>query len=227
LLILGAASMTLVSAGGALDTLAQRRWPSLLLRRCGNERIEAALIRFGVCAYMVLLWGKIGIAPWSMTSDGAVLTPELLVHGPWLGRLQLATGLMVVFRRDCPLGGLGILALYGIGIADYGLFHMIDYTIFVGLAGYLALSHPFFDRRPAWQQWRVPLIAATLGFSLMWTVIEKFLYPAWAAAVVAAHPVITSAFRHRSSSSPRASSNSVWPFICWWDAACCASTRRS
>jgi hypothetical protein len=143
---------------------------------------------------MVLLWGRIGLAPWSMVGEGAVLTPELLVQATWLGWLQLATGVMVVFRRTCPLGALGMFALYALGVAQYGLFHMMDYTIFVGLGGYLALTHPFFDRRPAWQQWRVPLIAATLGFSLMWTGIEKFLYPAWAAVVLAAHPIITASF---------------------------------
>ena len=101
---------------------------------------------------------------------------------------------MVVFRRTCPLAGLGMFALYGIGVADYGLFHMMDYLIFVGLGGYLVLSHPFFDRRPAWRQWRVSLIAATLGFSLMWTGIEKFLYPAWAAIILTAHPIVTFSF---------------------------------
>ena len=194
LLVLGAASMTLVSAGGLLDTLALRRWPSLLRHGARSEMLEEALIRFGVGSYMLLLWARIGVAPWSTAGEEAVLTPELLAQAAWVGWLQLATAVMVVFRRTCPLGGLGMFALWAIGVADYGLFHMMDYTIFVGLAGYLALSHPFFDRRPAWQQWRVPLIAATLGFSLMWTGIEKFLYPAWAAVILTAHPIITLSF---------------------------------
>lgn len=194
LLVLGVASTTLLSAGGMLDTLALRRWPSLLRRGRRSEMIEEALIRCGVGSYMILLWDRIGVAPWSTAREGAVLTPELLVPGTWLGWLQLATAVMVVFRRTCPLGALGMFALYGIGVVHYGLFHMTDYMIFVGLAGYLALSHPFFDRRPTWQQWRVPLIAGTLAFSLMWTGIEKFLYPAWTAVILAAHPIITISF---------------------------------
>jgi hypothetical protein len=194
LLILGAVAVTLVSAGGALDALALRRRPSLLRRWERSEILEEALIRLGVGSYMVLLWGNIGEAPWSTAGEGVVLTPELLAQASWLGWLQLGTGVMVVFRRTCPIAALGMLALYGTGVVRYGLFHMVDYTIFVGLAGYLALSHPFFDRRPAWQQWRTALIALTLGFSLMWTGIEKFLYPEWAAIVLAAHPIILLSF---------------------------------
>ncbi len=54
LLVLGAAAMTLVSAGGGLDTLALRRWPSLLRQGARSEIIEEALIRFGVGSYMLL-----------------------------------------------------------------------------------------------------------------------------------------------------------------------------
>src|SRR4029077_7775493 len=64
LLVLGAASMTLVSAGGGLDTLALRRWPSLLRHGARSEIIEESLIRLGVASYMLLLWARIGVSPW-------------------------------------------------------------------------------------------------------------------------------------------------------------------
>jgi len=194
LLILGAVATTLVSAGGGLDTLALRRWPFLLRRGRTSQSLEEALIRLGVGAYMLLLWAKLGVAPWGTAGEEAVLTPELLAQAAWVGWLQLATAALVVFRLTCPLAGLGMFALWAIGVGQYGLFHMMDYLIFVGLAGYLALTHPVFDRRPAWQEWRVSLIAASLGLSLMWTGIEKFLYPAWAGIILTAHPIITFSF---------------------------------
>ncbi len=127
LLVLGAAAMTLVSAGGGLDTpgLAPLALPASArgkIPRC----IEEALIRFGVGSYMLLLWARIGVAPWGTAGEEAVLTPELLAQAAWVGWLQLATAVMVVFRRTCPLGGLGMFALWAIGVADYGLFHMMD-----------------------------------------------------------------------------------------------------
>ena len=35
---------------------------------------------------------------------------------------------------------------------------------------------------------------ATVAFSLMWTGVEKLLYPQWAAVVIAAHPIVTLGF---------------------------------
>ena len=107
---------------------------------------------------------------------------------------------LVVSRRWGALNGaakgvaLGLLTVYGVGIARYGLFHMIDYAFFAGLAAYLALSGPYFDRRPELQRWRVSILAGTVAFSLMWTGIEKLLYPQWTAVVLAAHPIVTMGF---------------------------------
>jgi hypothetical protein len=191
LLLVGAAFLTLVSFGGSVDVIAARRWPTLLWQGRNLEIIEEGLIRFGVGCYLILLWRNVGVAPWGAAQNGAILTPELLAHDRWLEWLQIATPLMLVFRRTCPIAALGLVALYADGIARYGIFHMTDYAFFLGLAGYLALSSPRFDRRADLRQWRVPLITASLGFSLMWTAIEKLLYPAWTGIVLAAHPNVT------------------------------------
>ena len=42
----------------------------------------------------------------------------------------------------------------------------------------------------AWP-WRLPVLGASLGFSLMWTAVEKFLYPQWTAQILMAHPNLT------------------------------------
>jgi hypothetical protein len=70
LLVVGAASMALVSAGGLLDTLALRRWPALLRRGRTSGMLEESLIRFCVGFYLVLLWGRIGVAPGGIAPRG-------------------------------------------------------------------------------------------------------------------------------------------------------------
>ncbi|MGI4764273.1 MAG: hypothetical protein ACRYGP_04290, partial [Janthinobacterium lividum] len=97
----------------------------------------------------------------------------------------------VLSRRTCPLAALVLMGLVGIGVARYGVFHMTDYVFFVGYAAYLALT-PWTEW--AVRRWRLPLLGASLGFSLMWTAIEKFLYPQWTLKILATHPDITAGF---------------------------------
>ncbi len=70
-----------------------------------------------------------------------MLTPELVHRGPLSGFLQLAVAVLVVRRETCILAALGIGALYAGAVAVYGVFHMMDYVYFLGLAGYL-VSRP-------------------------------------------------------------------------------------
>ncbi len=43
-------------------------------------------------------------------------------------------------RRTLPLSAAGMVILFGIGIRDYGIFHLADYPIFLGVAAYFALD---------------------------------------------------------------------------------------
>jgi hypothetical protein len=194
LLVVGIGSLSLVSGGSAVDAVIERRWPGALWRNQHPEIIEELLVRVGVGLFLVMLWLNAGVAPWGTPRDRAILTPELLDNASWLGWLQLATAAMLLFRPSVPIAALGLATVYAVGIGRYGFFHMVDYAFFVGLALYFALSGPYFDRRPVLQRWRVPILTATVAFSLMWTGVEKLLYPQWAAAVLSAHPIVTMGF---------------------------------
>ena len=194
MLAVGIGSLSLVSAGRGVDTVIERRWPGALWRNRHPEIVEELLVRAGVGLFLVMLWLNAGVAPWGTPRDRAILTPELLDNASWLGWIQLATAAMLLFRPILPIAALGLATVYAVGIGRYGLFHMVDYAFFLGLALYLALSGPYFDRRPALQRWRVPILTATVAFSLMWTGVEKLLYPQWAAAVISAHPIVTMGF---------------------------------
>jgi len=184
----------LVMAASLVDAMIARRWPSRMLGRGRFEVAEELLIRLGVGGYAICLWNNTAMVPWGAGATGAILTPELFEHDRLVGLLQLAVAAMLLFRRTCPLAGLGLAVLYAVGVARYGAFHMTDYVYFLGLAGYLVLSAPHFDRRPGLRSWRVSLLAGCLSFSLMWTAIEKFLYPAWTEIILATHPNLTLGF---------------------------------
>jgi hypothetical protein len=193
MLVVGLAASILVSVGGLADGLVERRWPSVL-RKNHQPIVEELIIRTGMGFFLVLLWFNAGVAAWGTPQDRVILTPELLDGSGWLGWLQLATAAMLVSRRTLPLAALGLAVVYAVGITRYGLHHMVDYLFFLGFALYLALSGPYFDRRPELGHWRVSILAGTVAFSLMWTGVEKLLYPQWTAVVLAGHPIVTLGF---------------------------------
>jgi hypothetical protein len=186
--------LMLVSAGSFLDAVITGQWPRLAAHSIRLEGAEDFIIRLGVGAYALSLWSALAVVPWAKVGDGAILTPDLFDRDLLVSIIQLAVVATLTLRRTCPLAGLGLVALYGIGVARYGLFHMVDYVFFLGLAGYLILSFPYSEQLQRSRLWRVPLLAGTLGFSLMWTAIEKFLYPGWTEIVLAVHPNIAMGF---------------------------------
>lgn len=180
----------LVFAGLFADGRIARLRPGLLSSGQRLRKVEELLVRVGVGAYCLCLWNRAAVVPWGHA--GAILTPELLDHDRLVGALQVAVAVLVVWRGTCWLAALVLATLIGLGIARYGVFHMTDYVYFVGVAAYLALTSMTPGMRLGWlRRWRLPLLGASLGFSLMWTAIEKFLYPEWTAQILIEHPNLT------------------------------------
>lgn len=177
----------LLFAGTMTDHWLSHRWPALAETNAATRPFEEKLMRVAVGAFFLCLWDKGAVVPWSQ-SDGAILTPELVSGAPWIAAVQFTVAAALLWRRTCLLAAVGIVIVYAAGVADYGMFHLMDYLFFLGIAGYLALTGLRF---PSLDRWRVPLLCALLSASLMWTAVEKFLYPQWTIAVLSAHPRIT------------------------------------
>jgi len=177
----------LLFVGTMTDHWLSHRWPALAGTNPATRQFEEKLMRVAVGAFFLCLWDKGAVVPWSQ-SDGAILTPELVSGAPWIATVQFTVATALLWRRTCPLAAVGIVIVYAAGVADYGMFHLIDYLFFLGIAGYLALTGL---RSPSLERCRVPLLCALLSASLMWTAVEKFLYPQWTIAVLIAHPSIT------------------------------------
>ena len=177
----------LLFVGTLIDSWIDRRWPTLACTYPVTRSLEEKLMRVAVGAFFLCLWDKGAVVPWSQGGE-AILTPELISGAPWISMVQFLVAAALVWRRTCVLAALGIIIIYGAGIADYGFFHLVDYVFFIGIAGYLALTSFEF---PAATRWRVPVLCGSLSMSLMWTAIEKFVYPKWTISVLIAHPAIT------------------------------------
>src|SRR5215471_9225401 len=139
-----------------------------------------------------LLRAVAGVSFALLWADGSViLTPELKGNTVWLSAIQVLTPFYLLARATLPAAAAGILVLYGYGAATYGLFHMLDYPFFLGLAAYFALSVLQNDRL---RSLRFDSLRWTVALSLMWPSMEKFLYPGWIAPIVTAHPELTLGF---------------------------------
>jgi hypothetical protein len=122
---------------------------------------------------------------------GLILTPELKADDPKLSVMQLLIPLYLFGRATLPAAGAGILMLYGYGAVTYGLFHMLDYPIFIGLGVYFILS---ISQTAEMRTLRLNLLRWTVALSLLWPSMEKFVYPAWVAPIAVTHPELTLGF---------------------------------
>ncbi|HZP75525.1 MAG TPA: hypothetical protein VFB45_05230 [Pseudolabrys sp.] len=127
------------------------------------------------------------ISIWAV--GGVLLTPELKTSAPIVGAIHLGIAASMLSRRTMPLGGLGIATLFAIATWQYGAFHLADYPIFLGVAGYLVLvglgKDELFGMRP------VDVLRWTAGITLMWASIEKWAYPEWSFPLLLTHPRLT------------------------------------
>ncbi|WP_298883936.1 hypothetical protein [uncultured Bradyrhizobium sp.] len=139
------------------------------------------LLRAAAAVFFALLWAH----------GGLILTPELEANSIWLSAIQLLIPLFLGARATLPAAGAGIMLLYVYGAASYGLFHMLDYPVFPGLAVWFALS---LSRNARLLAVRSDVLRWSVALSLLWPAMEKFVYPAWVAPIAVAHPELTLGF---------------------------------
>jgi hypothetical protein len=142
---------------------------------------ENELLRAVVAIFFAVLWAR----------GGVILTPELTASSTSLSAIQLLIPIYLFNRATLPAAGVGIIVLYGYGVAAYGLFHMLDYPVFLGIGIFFILS---VSQDPKAVAVRFHLLRWTVAFSLLWPAMEKFLYPSWVAAIAIVHPELTLGF---------------------------------
>jgi len=126
------------------------------------------------------------------TLGNIILTPELKTDLPAIPWLQCVIALLMFWRSTLVLAAAGIAALWAYGVYTYGIFHLLDYPIFLGLAVYFALTG-LGERRLLGLR---PIDFARWGaaITLMWASVEKWAYPQWTDPLLQAHPSLCMGF---------------------------------
>ena len=151
-----------------------------LLSRPLRPRIDD-LYRVGTAAFFIAI----------TVLGGIILTPELKTDASKIGWIEAAIALGMFWRGTMVLSAMGIAGLYAYGVVEYGIFHLLDYPIFLGLAGYLALSglkSELFGLRP------LDVARWGAGITLIWASVEKWAYPQWTYPLLEAHPQMAFGF---------------------------------
>ena len=138
------------------------------------DRLTAPL-RVRADRVMVCVIGAFFVALFAVGTT--ILTPELRTEAAWVPCVQLGIALCLFSRRLYKLAALGIVGLWCFALANYDLFHMLDYfALGVGLAGYLWLASARGER---WRSRRFDVLRWGIALALMWSCMEKFGYPTW------------------------------------------------
>ena len=116
------------------------------------------------------------------------LTPELKTDSPIIPWIHLIMAFAVISRFTVFITGLGVFFLFIAAGFQYGIFHMLDYLIFLGIGFYLTVSQT--KVKGLLKASFIALFACS-GLTLIWAAVEKFAYADWTIAVLADKPNIT------------------------------------
>jgi uncharacterized membrane protein YphA (DoxX/SURF4 family) len=147
-----------------------------------TDRLSAyfpTVLRLGVSGFLGAVFLYSGL------HGGMILTPELKTDAEWVRWIQLGIAMLVLFPRTAFLAGFGIIFLYGYAMMAYGVFHLLDYPIFLGVAIYLIIDSLYGQGR---RELGHTVLRVLTAVTLLWAGIEKFAYPEWSFQLIEQRP---------------------------------------
>ncbi|HYP07669.1 MAG TPA: hypothetical protein VER03_15655, partial [Bryobacteraceae bacterium] len=162
-----------------LDRIVAAWPPASRLNDWFDVRSDSSLLVMRVGTFATLL------VAWQL---GTLFAPELATNSIWIERLQFVIVLLLFTAATTTLAGLGLFGVWLYGAQQYGFFHMLDYVNVLGVAYFLTLR-PL--KAPFFRASTLPVLYATVGFSLYWLACEKLVYPAWVNYILEQNPVLT------------------------------------
>lgn len=160
-----------------------RSWPSRVADALTDivQPHVPLVLRLGVCIFFVV----------AASYGGFILTPELATHNSQVFVVQVAIAVLVLLPRTAFLAGCGIVGLYAYAIAEFGVYHLLDYPIFLGVAAFLIMDSLY--GREMFASAHNTLRLCT-GVTLLWAAIEKFAFPEWSFVLLEKKPAVAFGF---------------------------------
>jgi len=143
------------------------------------------IMRISLGAFMLCLW----------LLGGVLLTPELKTQSQAVSWFQLFLAFSTIWWRTTFIAGFGVILLYGMAIAGYGGFHLMDYPLFLGIAAYLIIKSLKLSRL---QPHALSILYVAMAQTLLWASVEKWAYASWTLPLLAQHERITLGIDHRT-----------------------------
>ena len=158
-----------------MDQLDRRRGLPSNSGGCSSRAVVDAddIVRVAMGVWLTWLWAL---------PTPVFLTPELVAPTATVQWLQLLLSVFCLSRRTAWITGMGLLALYAAAARHYGLFHLADYPLFVGIAAYLIGISTLRSRSPSLRRvahHRHSILVIAMATTLCWASIEKWAYPSW------------------------------------------------
>jgi hypothetical protein len=160
--------------------------PSWLLRSTNTltDKVQPHFpmtMRLGVSAFFIA----------AASYGGFILTPDLKTQESWMPAAHLAIAALVLLPRTAFLAGFAIIALYAHAVDEFGVYHLLDYPIFLGVAAYLIINSLFGEEHSLTA---LMVMRCCTGVTLLWAGIEKFAFPEWSFVLLDNQPGLTFGF---------------------------------
>jgi hypothetical protein len=158
--------------------LHRKFWQDIIRNELGEGR-AFAIMRGGAFVFFA------AVSSYGFAGQAFLLTPELKTPDRWVPWVQLLMALCALHRTTVPVIGIGIVGLYVVAINHFGIFHLLDYAILLGVAYYFFTA---WTPGPTWLASRYFILYSATALTLLWASIEKWGYASWTYPLLASKP---------------------------------------
>ncbi|MDP5008140.1 MAG: hypothetical protein NWQ13_03920 [Glaciimonas sp.] len=175
---LSIASIIVMYVGFVVD---QRISPIPLITKWENKlgRHAAAVMRWGIALFFIQM---------VIFFPHMILTPELISDSANIRYLHLGIAFTALLPSTAALSGLGLIALYLFAVKDFGLIHLLDYTMYWGVIIFMLMETIYKGRK---RDLALHIVRIFIVFCLLWGGLEKFAHPQLTYNLLAQKPELT------------------------------------